>query len=86
MADPLTLLSPTMLASAQFSFSRALATQFGLSRGFDLLRSDSSEHQCHRRRQVPSATIVDIPSNISNGAVPSLSTSLARLGDAVGHV
>jgi hypothetical protein len=35
MLDFTRIISPTMLANAQFSFSRALAAQFGLSKGFN---------------------------------------------------
>ena len=69
MADLTHVFSPTMLATAQFSFSRALATQFGLSRGFDFASLGFPANiNAIAVDQVPSATIADIPSNISNAA------------------
>ena len=69
MADLTHVLSPTMIASAQFSFSRALATQYGLSRGFDFASLGFPANiNAIAIDQVPSATIADIPSNISNAA------------------
>ncbi|HYZ83024.1 MAG TPA: carboxypeptidase regulatory-like domain-containing protein [Bryobacteraceae bacterium] len=61
--------SPSLLATAQFSFSRALATQFGLSRGFDFSSLGFPANiNAIAVDQVPSATIRDIPANISNAA------------------
>jgi hypothetical protein len=69
MADLTHVLNPRTIASAQFSFSRALATQFGLSRGFDFPSLGFPANiNAIATDQVPSATIADIPSNISNGA------------------
>ena len=62
MADLTHVLSPTMIATAQFSFSRALATQFGLSRGFDFSSLGFPANiNAIAVDQVPSATIADIP-------------------------
>ena len=50
VADLTRVFGPTWLATAQFSFSRALATQFGLSRGFDFASLGiSGKHQRYRR-------------------------------------
>ena len=69
LADLTHVFSPTLLATAQFSFSRALATQFGLSRGFDFASLGFPANiNAIAVDQVPSATIADIPSNLSNAA------------------
>ena len=69
MADLTHVFSPTWLLSAQFSFSRALATQFGLSRGFDFASLGFPANiNAIAVDQVPSATITDIPANLSNAA------------------
>ena len=67
MADLTHVFSPTWLVTAQFSFSRALATQFGLSRGFDFASLGFPANiNAIAVDQVPAATITDIPAGISN--------------------
>ena len=67
MADLTHVFSPTWLATAQFSFSRALATQFGLSRGFDFASLGFPANiNAIAVDQVPAANITDIPAGISN--------------------
>jgi hypothetical protein len=69
VADLTHVFSPALLATAQFSFSRALATQFGLSRGFDFASLGFPANiNAVAVDQVPSATITDIPAGISNRA------------------
>jgi hypothetical protein len=69
MADLTRVFGPTWLATAQFSFSRALATQFGLSRGFDFSSLGFPANiNAIAVDQAPSATITDIPAGISNVA------------------
>ncbi len=67
MADLTHIFSPTWLLTAQFSFSRALATQFGLSRGFDFASLGFPANiNAIATDQVPAANITDIPAGISN--------------------
>jgi hypothetical protein len=69
MADLTRIFGPTWLATAQFSFSRALATQFGLSRGFNFSSLGFPANlNAIAVDQVPAATITDIPAAISNGS------------------
>jgi outer membrane receptor protein involved in Fe transport len=69
MLDLTHVFNPTWLVSAQFSFSRALATQFGLSRGFDFASLGFPANiNAIAVDQVPSATITDIPANLSNAS------------------
>jgi hypothetical protein len=67
MADLTHVFSPTWLLTAQFSFSRALATQFGLSRGFDFSSLGFPANiNSIAVDQVPGASIADIPPGIAN--------------------
>ena len=69
LVDLTQVVSPTVLVTAQFSFSRALATQFGLSRGFDFSSLGFPANiNAIAVDQVPSATIADIPANLSNAS------------------
>lgn len=66
--DATHVISPTMIATAQFSFSRALATQFGLSRGFNFADLGFPAYLNNLSvDQFPAATISDV-SAISNGS------------------
>src|SRR5436305_6576211 len=59
--------TPTLLLTAQFSFSRAVATQYGLSRGFDFASLGFPANiNAIAVDQVPGATIADIPPGIAN--------------------
>lgn len=61
-------LSPTLLANAQFAFSRALASQFGLSKGFDFTQLGFPANiNALATDQFPAGTIADI-GGISNGS------------------
>lgn len=62
------VISPTLVASAQFAFSRALAAQFGLSRGFDIAQLGfPAGFNALATNQFPQGSIADIGS-ISNGS------------------
>ena len=66
--DVTRVISPTIVASAQFSFSRALAAQFGLSKGFNFSQLGfPASFNAIATDQFPQGTIADIGS-ISNGA------------------
>lgn len=69
MVDLTHVFSPTWLLTAQASFSRALATQYGLSRGFDFASLGfPSNITSIAVDQVPGASISDIPPGIANAA------------------
>ncbi len=68
MVDVTRVLSPNMVASAQFAFSRGLAAQFGLSRGFNISQLGfPASFTALAADQFPQGTIADIGS-ISNGS------------------
>lgn len=67
MADLTRVITPSLLATAQFSFSRALATQFGLSNGFDIAALGfPPAFLAYSVKQFPAATVSDV-APISNG-------------------
>ena len=69
MADMTHVFTPTLLLTAQFSFSRALATQYGLSRGFNFASLGFPANlNAIAVDQVPGVSIADFPAGISNAA------------------
>jgi hypothetical protein len=68
VVDATHVLSPTLLLTGQFAFSRALATQFGLSRGFNFSELGFPSYlNALAVDQFPAANISDV-SPISNGS------------------
>ena len=66
--DATHVFTPTLIGSAQFSFSRALATQFGLSKGFDIgALGFPASFIAVATSQFPQGGIADVGS-ISNGS------------------
>ncbi len=90
IVDLTRVITPSLIATAQFGFSRALATQFGASTGFDVSSLGfPASFVANTTNQFPSGTVADI-APIENGSDSFLqyqprNTFTTRAGMAFSH-